>query len=402
LQSFTFYLPTKIVFGPGRLETVGTEAKTLGQQALIITGKRSSSEYGIVHRVTDYLEKEGIGAIVFDKIEPNPRTATIDAAAALARENGCDFVIGLGGGSPMDAAKGVAVAAATGKPVWDFVSHGQPVPKPIGKALPIIEIPTLAATGSEANAGAVITNWDTHEKAVLAHPLLFPKVSIIDPELTITVPRDYTVDGGIDIICHVIEGFFTGADKTPIQDRFSLSIVRTVIEYLPRVLKDPGDIDARSQLSWCSSIALSGLINLGRGGAFPLHAMEHALSGHYDISHGRGLALLLPHLMEYSYQSRPEKYALMAREIFDTRGGDDAELGRAAISGMVKFLDSVDRYLKMADVGIADDTKFEQMAEDTIRIYSGGKDYLDNPMPLYKDDIVRIFKMAGQPRKLTG
>jgi len=396
MQNFTFYLPTKIIFGPGEIQKIGIEAKNLGEKAIIITGKRSSSEFGIINRVTDYLEKEGIEAIVFDKIEPNPRTTTIDEAGALARKNNCDFVIGLGGGSPMDAAKGVAVAAAEGQPIWDFIYHGQPVVKKVTRALPIIEIPTLAATGSEADSGAVITNWETHEKTVLGSPLLFPRVSIIDPELTVTVPKDYTIDGGIDIICHVIESFFTGDNDTPVQDRFSLSIVRTVMDYLPDVIEDPQDINARGQLSWCSTLALSGMINSGRGGNFPLHAMEHALSAHYDISHGRGLALLLPRLMEFTYPSRPAKFAFMARELFgiDSERKTELEQARLAIDWMIDFLQSVGRYMKMEDVGIKDDSKFEQMAEDILRLYSMNRQYLNNPKPIYKDDIIKIFRMA--------
>jgi len=395
VQNFTFYLPTKLIFGPGEISKAGTEAKNLGERALIVTGKRSSSEYGIINKLSDLLETEGISAVVFDKIEPNPRATTIDEAAELARKNSCDFIIGLGGGSPMDAAKGVAAAVGENKPVWELVNVGQPVPPKIKKALPIMEIPTLAATGSEADAGGIITNWETHEKAGIWSPVLFPKVSIIDPELTITVPKDYTVDGGIDIIAHVIEGFFTGSDNTPIQDRFSMSIMRTVIEYLPRVIENPKDIDARSQLSWASAIALSGMIGSGRGGAFPLHAMEHALSGHYDISHGRGLALLLPRLMTYTWQARPDKFAMMARDVYEV-DPDQSEKAQArlAIEKTIEFLESVERYINFPDVGINDDTKFEQMAEDTLRIYARDKDYLENPKPLYKSDIIKIFEMS--------
>jgi alcohol dehydrogenase YqhD (iron-dependent ADH family) len=394
MQNFTFYLPTKLIFGPGEISKVGVEAKTMGERALIVTGKRSASATGIINRVTDFLEKEGVSAIVFDKIEPNPRTTTIDEAAMLANDNNCDFIIGLGGGSPMDAAKGIAAAAAEKKPIWEFVNHGQPIPKKVSKALPLMEIPTLAATGSEADPGAVITNWETHEKAILSDPLLFPKVSIIDPELTITVPKEYTIDGGIDIIAHVIESFFTGVENTPIQDRFSLSIIRTVMDYLPKAVAKPDDINARSQLSWCSALALSGMINSGRGGSFPLHAMEHALSAHYDISHGLGLALLLPRLMVYTYQSRPEKYALMTRELYDVEEEkSDADLAHQAILDTIEFLKSVDRYICMPEIGIKDDFKFEQMADDTLKIYSGG-DYLANPKRLYKEDIIKIFEMS--------
>jgi len=398
MQNFTFHLPTKLIFGPGEVKKVGVEAKQYGEKALIVTGRRSASAFGIIHRVTDKLEQEGVAAMVFDKVEPNPRSSTIDEAAELVRNNNIDMIIGLGGGSPMDAAKAIAAAAAMNKPVWDLVNHGQPVPPKITAALPIIEVPTLAATGSEADAGGVITNWETHEKAIIGSPILFPKVSIIDPELTVTVPRDYTIDGGIDIICHVLESFFTGADETPIQDRFSMSIIRTVMDYLPRIIEKPDDIDARSQLSWASAIALSGMVNSGRGGPFPLHAMEHALSAHYDISHGLGLALLLPRLMIYTYRARPAKYAFMARELFGVSPDkSEMEQAEAAVGGVIDFLKLVDRYITFVEIEI-DDSKFEEMADDTLRIYSRGE-YLDNPKPLYKQDIVKIFEMsmAGLP-----
>ena len=398
MRNFTFYLPTKIIFGSGTIDQAGVEAARLGRRALIVTGKRSASEFGIVNRVTDHLEKEGVEAVVFDKIEPNPRTSTIDAAGALARANKCDLVIGLGGGSSMDAAKAIAVATLEAKPIWDFIPHGERPSRPVTRALPIIEIPTLAATGSEADSGGVFTNWETHEKAVLGSPLMFPKVAIIDPELTMTVPPDYTADGGIDIICHVVEGFFTGVDDTPIQDRFALAIIKTVMENLPLVLKDPQNAAARANLSWASAVALSGMVGSGRDGAFPIHALEHALSGHYDISHGRGLALLLPALMEYTYRSRPAKYAMLAEELFDIHRDDqsDEELAEKGIAAFRKFLSAVGRLLTLKDVGISDGSLFEQMADDTLRIYGVNNEYLANPKRLYRDDILAIFrKLAG-------
>ncbi len=398
MQKFTFYLPTKIIFGPGTIDQVGVEAAQLGRRALIVTGKKSATAHGILGKVTDYLEKEGVEAVVCDTIEPNPRTTTIDEAGQLARTNKCDFVIGLGGGSPMDAAKAIAVAAVEAKPIWNFVPHGGAPAPPIKQALPIMAIPTLAATGSEADAGGVYTNWETHEKAPMFSPLMFPRVAIIDPELTITVPADYTADGGIDIICHVIEGLFTGADNTPIQDRFAMGVIKTVMENLPVVLKDPKNVEARANLSWASAVALSGMVNSGRGGSFPIHALEHSLSGHYDISHGRGLALLLPAIMEYTYKTRPHKYAILAEELFDIHrdGKSDEDLAAAGIDEMKKFLKSVDRLLTLKDVGITDKSKFEAMAEDTLRIYGVDGEYLANPKRLYKDDILKIFdNIAG-------
>ncbi len=398
MQKFTFYLPTKIIFGPGTIDQVGVEAAHLGRRALIVTGKQSATAHGILDKVTDYLEREGVAAVVCDTIEPNPRTTTIDEAGKLARTNKCDFVIGLGGGSPMDAAKAIAIAAVEAKPIWNFIRHGDAPPLLVKQALPIMAVPTLAATGSEADAGGVYTNWETHEKATMFSPHMFPRVAIIDPELTVTVPADYTADGGIDIICHVIEGLFTGADNTPIQDRFAIGVIKTVMENLSIVLKYPKNVEARGNLSWASAVALSGMVNSGRGGSFPIHALEHSLSGHYDISHGRGLALLLPAIMEYTYKTRPRKYALLAEELFDIHrdGKSDEELAVAGIEEMKKFLISVGRLLTLKDIGITDDSRFEAMADDTLRIYGVDGEYLDNPKRLYKDDILKIFmNIAG-------
>lgn len=394
MQEFTFFLPTRIIFGPGTISRVGAEAANLGRRALIVTGKRSAAEFGLIDKVTEFLKREGVEAVVFDRIEPNPRTTTIDQAGELAGKNGCDFVIGLGGGSPMDAAKAIAVAALEARPIWEFIPHGQEMVRPVTRALPIMEVPTLAATGSEADCGGVFTNWETHEKATLFTPILFPRVSIIDPELTVTVPLDYTVDGGVDIICHVIEGLFTGVDNTPVQDRFAIAVIKTVIDNLPAVIKNPGDISARGNLSWASAVALSGMINSGRGGSYPIHALEHALSGHYDISHGRGLALLLPAVMEYTYRSRPAKYAFLAEELFDVHrdGRGDEEMARLGIEKFRDFLRSIGRLLVMKDVGITDDTRFSQMADDTLRIYGVKGEYLPNPKRLYKGDILKIFQ----------
>ncbi|MFH2036472.1 MAG: iron-containing alcohol dehydrogenase [Candidatus Zixiibacteriota bacterium] len=394
MLNFAFYLPTKLIFGVGEIAKAGTEAGRIGRHALIVTGKSAAKKHRIIDKVGGYLDAAGVKYTVFSEIEPNPRNTTIDKAAGIAREKGCDFIIGLGGGSAMDAAKGIAVSAAMNEPVWDFIYSGKAKPKPLTKAWPTMMIPTLAATSSESDSGGVITNWETHEKAVLGSPLLFPVTSIIDPELTVTVSKDYTIDGGIDIIAHVIESFFTGVKNTPIQDRFSMSIIKTVMENLPKVIKNPGDVEARSNISWCATVALCGIVNQGRGGSFPNHAIEHALSGYYDISHGRGLAILIPRIMRFTYEARPEKFAFMARELFGvTDGKPEIELAKMAVDKMVEFLNSVERNITLQDVGITDKSKFKNMAEDTIRIYGGGE-YIENPRRIYKDDVIKILEMS--------
>ena len=391
---FDFQLPTKIYFGPGKIEQIAKYIKPIGRKPLIVTGKSSMRRLGVLNKITGFLKKAGINSVVFEGIEPNPRHTTCDQAAAIARRQGCDMIIGLGGGSAMDAAKGIAVTAKTGYSIWDYVYAGPGKPqKKITEALPIVLIPTVAATGSEADSGGIITNWETREKTGIWGEALFPRVSIVDPELTFSCPPDYTADGGVDIISHVIESYFTGTSEAYLQDRFSESVIRTVIKYLPRAIENGTDLEARTHLSWCSTVALSGLINSGRGGSYPLHALEHVVSAHYDISHGRGLALLLPALMEYTMPARPEKYAEMGEIVFGLRfdGVDIESAARAGIEAMKKWLASIDRLLTFRDLGI-DDSKFEAMADDVVRLYMRDRDYLVNPRPIDRAGVVEIFR----------
>jgi alcohol dehydrogenase YqhD (iron-dependent ADH family) len=393
---FDFRLPTKIHFGPGKINDIGKFLKPVGKKPLIVTGKSSMRKLGVLDRVSDLLKKAGMQPAIFEGIEPNPRHTTCDKAASLARENGCDFIIGLGGGSSMDAAKGIAITAKTGHSVWDYVYTGPEKPqRKIEEALPIVCIPTVAATGSEADAGGIISNWETHEKTGIWGPVLFPRASIVDPELTVTCPPDYTADGGVDIIAHVMESYFTSTSESYLQDRFTESIVKTVMKYLPRAIKDGADIEARTHLSWSSSLALSGLINSGRGGSFPLHAMEHVVSGHYDISHGRGLALLLPALMDYTVSARPEKYVEMGENIFGLRlqNEDTSHAAKISIDAMKGWLASIGRLLTFTDLGI-DDSRFEAMADDLVRVYMRDKGHLQNPKPIDRKGALEIFRMT--------
>lgn len=394
MLNFEFNLPTRIIFGAGEINKLGKEVKKIGQKPLLVTGKSSMRKTGILDRVLDILNSVKIKPVLFEKIEPNPRAKTVDEAGQIARDEGCDLVIGLGGGSPMDAAKAIAAVTISKRTVWDHIYSGEGETFiPVRKALPIVLVPTIAATGSEADRGGVITNSDTNEKAGIFGNALFPTISIVDPELTFTCPQDYTIDGGVDIIAHVIETYFTGTSTAYLQDRFSESIIRTVISYLPLAVKNPEHLEARTHLSWCSSLALSGLINQGRGGSFPLHGLEHAVSGHYDISHGKGLALLLPALMEYTMPARPEKFVEMGINIFGMRFATESteHAAKQSIDAMKGFLASVGRLIHFSDLGIGDE-KFEQMADDTIKIYGYGKAFLENPRPIDKAGILEIFQ----------
>ncbi len=395
-MKFTWANPTKVIFGAGEFGKLGEEASKIGRYACIVTGRSSTKRTGVLDRAVELLGRSGVRSTVFDEIEPNPRSTTVDRAARMVREKGCDFIIGLGGGSPMDASKAVAVAAVNEGSIWDYIHDGSGKQvREFSSVLPIVTVPTLAATGSEANGGAVITNWGKRQKTALIHRLMYPEFSIVDPELTVSVPPDYTGDGGIDIISHVLESYFSSSVQTPIQDRFSEGVVRTVMQYLGRAMLDGHDIVARTHLSWASTVALCGIVNAGRIGGFPLHELEHTLSGYYDISHGRGLAILLPHLMRYTAEVKPDKYVQFAKNVFfvDTdsmSAGDAAEVG---ISRLIDWLKAIGMYLSLSDVGIGSD-RFEEMAETTITMTGSGEDYVANARKLRKIDIIRIYEMA--------
>jgi alcohol dehydrogenase YqhD (iron-dependent ADH family) len=318
MQNFQLHNPVQIIFGAGEVSKLPQNSVRFGTRPLVMFGKSSAQKSGLADRILKILTDGELDPVPFFGVEPNPRVTSIDAAATLGREKLCDQVIAVGGGSVMDAAKLTAAAIITGRPSWDHVLRLAPN----DKALPIIMVPTIAATGSEFNWGAVISNWDTHQKLSAYSPAFFPKVSILDPELTATTPTHTTAYGGIDIMIHVLETYLSSPDNNcPIQDRISEGICKTVIEYLPIAMGNGLDINARAQLQWASAVALCGLPNGGRSGGFIIHWMEHVMSAHHDIPHGLGLAYLLQPMLVYFSKYFPARYDLYRSNILnDTEG----------------------------------------------------------------------------------
>ena len=259
--------------------------------------------------------------------------------------------------------------------------------------LPVFTVPTLAATGSEANRGGVVTHDASRQKAPFFAPNVQPKVSIIDPSLTLTVPLELTMDGVMDIMSHVLETYFTGVEDTPLQDRLTEAIVLTPMEAGEALHRNPRDLAARTHLSWCSSVALCGLVQSGRGGSWALHGMEHALSGHYNISHGRGLAILFPRLIAYCYPKNPVKYAQFARRIFQVKFTDDMKAAKQGLSLLITWLRGVGLYQTLSDVGI-DDSKLEDMTNDTLALYGDSGGFIDSHRLIDRQGILEIYRSS--------
>lgn len=372
-----FYLPIKILFGPGSIGEIGREAKNYGSRAMVVTYP-DIRRLGYLDAVLKDLENNGVEAGVFEDLEPNPRTSTIDAAARIARDRNIDLVIGMGGGSAMDAAKGIALASSGTAPVWDYVMNAAQVS---GRVPALIQVPTFAGTGSELNQIAVFTNWENHEKRVIFNENLWAKVAVIDPALTVTVPEKLTAGGGVDILSHIMECYLMPEKPLPMNDAVREAVMKVVVQTLPKVLADLSDVDARSQLSWASTIASSNLSRLGgSAGSMTCHGIEHAVSGYYDINHGAGLAALLPSWMKQFCYARKDRFDLLARNVFGKTEG---------IPAFEEWLDNVGMNLRLRDLG-CEVERADEIAELALKVW----DYQPHPTPVDAAVIAQIYRDA--------
>lgn len=393
---FEVSFPTHIYFGIGELKRLGEAAKTLGQKALLVTGGNSAKRTGLLEKVQSLLQEARVASVLFDKIEPNPRTATVDAGAALARQHGCDFVLAVGGGSVMDASKAIAAAAVSGRPIYDYM-RGNPSGSskelvPVREALPLLTVPTVAATGSEANNISVLTHWETHEKSSINGPALFPKIAILDPSVTFTVPKRVTAEACADIFAHLYEAYLISEKGTHVQDGITETLIRLVVEHSLTAIHHPDNEEARSTLLWTSTLGISPFANAGRGAGMPLHGVEHPLSGIYDMAHGRGLAILsLPYFEQIILPDRPERLARMGRHCFGVTEKDEQAAARATIQAVRQWYESMGITEKLSDFGVTRDA-LPRMAEEAVVIGGRGVGYLPSSRKLHAEDVISIYE----------
>ncbi|MEN3131867.1 NADH-dependent alcohol dehydrogenase [Bacillus cereus] len=386
MQNFVFRNPTKLIFGKGQLEQLKTEIPQFGKKVLLVYGGGSIKRNGIYDNVISILKD--INAEVFELtgVEPNPRVSTVKKGIQICKENDVEFILAVGGGSVIDCTKAIAAGSKYDGDVWDIVTKKTFA----NEALPFGTVLTLAATGSEMNAGSVITNWETNEKYGWGSPVTFPQFSILDPVHTTSVPKDQTIYGMVDIMSHVLEQYFHHGTNTELQDRYCEAVLKTVIETAPKLLSDLENYEHRETILYCGTMALNGILAMGVKGDWATHNIEHAVSAVHDIPHGGGLAILFPNWMKHVVEENVSRFKQFAIRVFDieTDGKTDKEVALEGIKALRQFWTSIEAPATLADYGIGEN-EIDIMANKAMAYGEFG-----NFKKLNKDDVLSIYKAS--------
>lgn len=388
MHAFSYQNTTNILFGRGMVSKLSEAIAPFGPKILLVAGGGSIKKSGLYDLVREELDKAGKQVFELWGVQPNPRLTSVREGIAICKKEGIDFILAVGGGSVVDAAKGMAAGAVVDHDVWEFYLHERAV----GDALPLGDVLTLAATGTEMNGNSVVTNWEANEKLAIGSPHVLPKFSILDPFYTTTVDVKNTAYGSVDIMAHVFEQYFHHTPQTPIQDRFAEGILHTVIENAPLAVQDPANYDVRANLMWAGTMALNGLIGQGVDQDWATHGIEHEVSAIYDIAHGAGLAILFPAWMTYVMPEGPGRFVQFAERIWNIQknGRRDEEVALEAIARTRDFFKSLGAPVTLKEAGV-DRSRFEEMARKAVK---------EGPLGAFKElaaeDVVEIFKLCAE------
>lgn len=384
MNNFIYDIPVTVYFGENQLGHLGEELRKYGTRVLLTYGGGSIKKMGLYNKVTEAIQAAGLTLFELSGIEPNPRIESVRKGAELCKQEHIDVLLAVGGGSTIDATKYMAAGACVDFDPWKFLSEWAP----IEKALPVVTVLTLSATGSEMDAGGVISNPETQDKiGRIARPLL-PRASFLDPTNTYTVSPYQTACGSADIMSHILEVYFNMEPDLYMLDCFMEGMMKTIIRYTPVAMKEPANYEARANLMWTSSWAINGFVNGGKRQAWSCHPMEHELSAIYDITHGLGLAILTPRWMRYCLnETTVSKYVQFAVNVF---GVDPSlppmEIAEKGIAMLSDFLfGTLELKSTFTEIGIGK----EHFAVMASKACGGGT--LPAFQPLKQADIEAIF-----------
>ena len=388
MNSFVYNIPTKVYFGENQLGNLGAEVAKFGKRVLLTYGGGSIKRIGLYDKVINELHNAGIEVFELSGIEPNPRIESVRNGAEMCKKHNIDVLLAVGGGSTIDATKFMAAGACVDHDPWEFFGANA---KPIERALPIVTILTLSATGSEMDTGGVISNLETGDKLGRLAPALLPRVSFLDPTITYSVNKYQTACGAADIMSHIIEVYFNTQKDLYMLDCFMEGMLKTVIKYAPIAIAEPENYEARANLMWTSSWAINGFINGGKRKAWSCHPMEHELSAVYDITHGLGLSILTPRWMRYCLdETTVEKYVEYGVGVFGIDASlDKMEIAKRSIELTEEFLfERLGLQRTFTEVGIKRED-FAMMAQKACR-YGDIKGF----KTLTPQDVEAIYEMC--------
>ncbi len=386
MLNYVHDIPTRLYFGQGQISHLAEELGRFGKNVLLAYGGGSVKRTGLYDEVMKILSEGGFKVTELSGIEPNPRITSVARGVQLCKENDIDVILAVGGGSTIDCCKAVSAGVFyEGDDLWKMVLTS----KKAGKHLPLVDILTISATGSEFDAGAVITNWETNEKmsGIFGHPA----VSICDPSYTFSVPKYQTAAGSADIMSHVFENYFSETPDSDLADGISESILKSVMKNCPIALEEPDNYSARANLMADANVACSGIPLYGKKyTGWPCHAMEHELSAYYDITHGVGLAILTPRWMRFILKKDPKtvsRFVKLGRNVFGLDCDDEMALANAAIDAVEAYFKSTGIPMSLSELGIGE----EHFADMAGHADVGGR--LTNAyVPLTPADVEEIYR----------
>lgn len=387
MVNFDYMTPTRLIFGQGVVEQLAEVLRPLGRRVLLTYGGGSIKKIGLYQKVMELLKDFEIYEL--PGIEPNPKyTTSVLGGVKICKEKKIDVILSVGGGSVLDCSKAIAAGACYEGETWDLIIHKAPTMA----ALPIVDIMTLSATGSEYDAGGVISRTETNDKIGYIDPHLYPVASFLDPTYTFTVNAKHTAAGTADAINHILEQYFC-ANHNTLADGFCEAGLRTLMTYCPIALKEPENYDARAELMLACCFGCNGIYALGNSYCgWPMHSIEHALSAYYDITHGEGLAIITPRWMKHILSERTlERFVALGTHLFGIDPNKDGmEIAEETIDRFYKFFESIGIPMHLREVGIGEE-KLHEMAH---HILLEGRDKPFNYVPLQEEEIYQILKAS--------
>lgn len=391
MENFQYYTPTKVVFGRGVENQTGALVKEQGcRKVLVHYGSRSAEKSGLLDRICRSLDEAGIEYVRLGGVVPNPRLSLVYEGIEFCRREGVDFILAVGGGSVIDSAKAIGYGAADEGDVWDFYEKKREAES----CLPVGVVLTIAAAGSEMSNSSVITNENGWLKRGYNNDCSRAKFAVMDPELTMTLPKYQTASGCVDIMMHTMERYFNQSENMELTDGISEHLIRTVMKNARILMDEPGHYDARAEVMWAGSLSHNGLTGCGTdGGDWASHQLEHELGGMFDVAHGAGLAAVWGSWARYVAGERPERFARFAVNVMGVPAGDDdLETAFWGIRAMEEFCRSIGMPVCIRDMGI--DLTEEQIAELAEKCSHFGKRTIGCVRKLTKEDMYQIYKNA--------